>query len=63
MISGISAGGGLAASLALLVRDHGGPAICAQFLMCPMLDDRNETVSSKQYVSEGTWSRKSNLFG
>ena len=28
-----------------------------------MLDDWNETVSSKQYVSEGAWNRKSNIFG
>ena len=46
MIFGMSAGVGLAASLALLVRDR-GPAICAQLLMCPMLHDRNETVLSK----------------
>ena len=54
MMSGMSAEGGLAASLALLVRDRGGPAIYAQLLICPMLNDRNETVLSKQYVSEGT---------
>ncbi|CZR65462.1 related to lipase/esterase [Phialocephala subalpina] len=63
MIAGSSAGGGLAAGTALLCRDRGGPQLCAQILICPMLDDRNETVSSHQYVGEGTWSRGSNING
>jgi len=63
MIAGSSAGGGLAAGTALLSRDRGGPQLCAQLLICPMLDDRNETVSSYQYVGEGSWSRGSNLTG
>ncbi len=41
MIAGQSAGGGLAAGVALLARDKGGPALCAQLLICPMLDDPN----------------------
>ncbi|RDW85330.1 hypothetical protein BP6252_02920 [Coleophoma cylindrospora] len=63
MIAGSSAGEGLAAGVALLCRDRGGPNLCAQVLICPMLDDRNETVSSNQYISEGSWSRGSNLTG
>lgn len=63
MIVGSSAGGGLAAGTALLSRDRGGPQLCAQILICPMLDDRNETVSSYQYVGEGSWSRGSNFTG
>jgi acetyl esterase/lipase len=63
MIAGSSAGGGLAAGTALLSRDRGGPHLCAQLLICPMLDDRNETVSSYQYIGEGSWSRGSNLMG
>lgn len=59
MIGGSSAGGGLAAGVALYARDHGGPALCAQLLQCPMLDDRLETLSSRQYVDEGTLSRES----
>ena len=43
-----------------LARDRGGPALIGQFLMCPMLDDRNETVSSHQYVGTGVWDRGSN---
>jgi acetyl esterase/lipase len=63
MIAGSSAGGGLAAGTALLSRDRGGPPLCGQILICPMLDDRNETISSYQYVGEGSWSRGSNLTG
>jgi acetyl esterase/lipase len=61
MIAGQSAGGGLAAGVALMCRDLKGPKLCAQYLSCPMLDDRNTTTSSHQYVEEGTWSRGSNI--
>lgn len=61
-VMGTSAGGGLAAALALLGRDRGGPPIAFQLLDCPMLDDRQVTASSRQ---EGlpVWSRESNEFG
>ncbi|MFF0454823.1 alpha/beta hydrolase [Nocardia africana] len=39
-IVGESAGGGLAAAVALLARDRGGPPIARQMLVQPMLDDR-----------------------
>jgi acetyl esterase/lipase len=39
-VAGESAGGGLAAALALWTRDRGGPALCLQLLDSPMLDDR-----------------------
>ena len=39
-IRGISAGGGLAAALALLARDRGEVPLAFQLLDCPMLDDR-----------------------
>ncbi|KUH93325.1 alpha/beta hydrolase [Mycobacterium sp. IS-3022] len=39
-VMGDSAGGGLAAAVCLLARDRGGPAIAAQILIYPMLDDR-----------------------
>lgn len=61
IIAGSSAGGGLAAGITLLARHRGGPRLYAQMLISPMLDDRNQTCSSKQYVEEGTWSRGSNL--
>lgn len=62
MIAGHSGGGGLAAGLALLARDRSGPKIFAQLLIYPMLDDRMITVSSKQYMDEGTWSGHSNIY-
>ncbi|WP_460773250.1 alpha/beta hydrolase [Microbacterium sp. GXF7504] len=63
MIAGGSAGGGLAAGVALLARDRKGPALCAQMLMYPMLDDRDSTVSTMQIDGVGVWDRGSNLVG
>jgi acetyl esterase/lipase len=60
VISGLSAGGGLAAGVALLARDRGGPSLAGQILMCPMLDDRDETVSALQMQGVGVWDRASN---
>ena len=62
-IAGGSAGGGLAAGTALMARDRGGPKLAGQLLVCPMIDDRNETVSSRQYDGVGVWDRQSNLTG
>jgi acetyl esterase/lipase len=59
MVAGSSAGGGLAAGVALLARDRSGPALRAQLLQCPMIDDRLESLSSHQYINEGTFSRGS----
>ncbi|MGO4680544.1 alpha/beta hydrolase [Microbacterium sp. 2MCAF23] len=58
--SGQSAGGGLSAAVALLARDHNGPRLAGQLLGCPMLDDRNETVSARQYDGIGAWDRNNN---
>lgn len=63
LIVGSSAGGGLAAGVSLMVRDRGGPSLVGQVLICPMLDDRNETVSSYQVDGEGVWDRRSNDMG
>ncbi len=63
VISGASAGGGLAAATTLMARDRGGPALAAQLLFCPMLDDRNESVSARQMVGVGVWDRISNDTG
>jgi acetyl esterase/lipase len=62
-IAGASAGGGLAAGVTLRARDEGGPALAAQVLIYPMLDDRNETVSSHQFDGFGPWDRGSNDTG
>jgi acetyl esterase len=58
-VVGSSAGGGLAAGLALLARDRDGPAICFQFLGIPELDDRLETPSMQRFVDTPMWSRPS----
>jgi acetyl esterase/lipase len=63
IVAGVSAGGGLAAAIALLARDHRGPAIAGQMLMCPMLDDRNDTPSSQQMAGLGNWDRARNEVG
>ncbi|MGI5237823.1 alpha/beta hydrolase [Dactylosporangium sp. CA-139066] len=64
IVAGISAGGGLAAGVTLMARDRGTPAIAAQMLICPMLDHRNATTSSRQYSGEpGVWTREMNEFG
>jgi acetyl esterase/lipase len=63
LVAGASAGGGLSAAVCLMARDRGGPDIAAQLLMCPMLDDRNDTPSSHEPSAEGTWDRNSNLTG
>jgi acetyl esterase/lipase len=60
-VGGKSAGGGLAAALALLSRQRGGPEIQYQILDCPMLDDRQTTPSS-QLEGMPIWSRESNGF-
>ena len=44
-VGGASAGGNLAAAVALLARDRGGPAIAAQLLVYPPLDRRADTPS------------------
>ncbi len=63
VVSGNSAGGGLAAGLALMARDHDGPPLLGQMLQCPMLDDRCDTVSARQMVRVGLWDHVSNLTG
>jgi acetyl esterase/lipase len=63
VLVGGSAGGGLAAALALLARDRGGPALAGQLLMCPMLDDRNDTPSAHQMAQLRTWNRSDNEVG
>ncbi len=62
-IGGASAGGGLAAGLALLVRDRGEVEVAFQFLVYPMLDDRNLTASSHAITDERLWNRTSNRLG
>jgi acetyl esterase/lipase len=62
-IGGASAGGGLAAALALLTRDRGEISLAAQLLVYPMLDDR--TVGRKDLDNPGLrlWNQSSNKYG
>ncbi|MFD8864246.1 alpha/beta hydrolase [Streptomyces sp. NPDC059590] len=61
-IMGDSAGGGLAAAVALLSRDRRGPALAAQILIYPMLDDRT-VVAQPDLADTATWSAEDNLTG
>jgi len=56
-IGGQSAGGGLAAGLALYARDQGGPPICYQLLEIPELDDRLDTPSMLAFQDTPFWNR------
>jgi acetyl esterase/lipase len=61
-VAGLSAGAGLAAALAILARDRGEVPVAFQLLDCPMLDDRQQTPSSR-LDGLPVWSRRSNEFG
>ncbi|MCA1219085.1 alpha/beta hydrolase [Streptomyces sp. 8L] len=63
VLSGGSAGGGLAAAVALLCRDREGPRLIGQMLICPMLDDRNDTPSARQMKGLGIWDQAANQVG
>ncbi len=62
-IGGASAGGGLAAGLALLARDRNEVSPCFQLLTYPMLDDRNDTLSSHEIFDARLWNRQANDVG
>jgi acetyl esterase/lipase len=62
-IGGASAGGGLAAGLALLARDRAEVQIAFQLLIYPMIDDRNVTPASYAITDPRVWHRESNRLG
>jgi acetyl esterase/lipase len=62
-ISGQSAGGGLAASLAQRILDGGGIQPAAQALFCPMLDDRTAARHELDSVNHRIWNNRSNRAG
>ncbi|MGV9710663.1 alpha/beta hydrolase [Gordonia sp. NPDC003424] len=62
-IGGASAGGGLAAQLALRIRDRGEPTPALQLLVYPMLDDRTGAAGDVDEESLRMWHVKSNRFG
>jgi acetyl esterase/lipase len=61
-VSGVSAGGGLAAALALLARDRGEVPLAFALLDCPMLDDR-QTSPSLRATGLFVWTASSNDVG
>ena len=62
-VSGESAGGGLAAALALMVRDRGELKLAFQQLTYPMLDDRTTTAEPHPVAGEFIWTPHNNHFG
>ncbi|KAA0104237.1 alpha/beta hydrolase [Mycolicibacterium sp. P1-5] len=62
-VAGDSAGGGLAAGVSLLARDRGGPALAAQLLIYPMLDDRTITPDPQLPAELLTWNYDDNITG
>lgn len=61
-VMGDSAGGGLAAGVCLMARDRSGPAVAAQVLIYPMLDDR-PAARDTAIQSFLTWTYDDNLTG
>jgi acetyl esterase len=57
VVTGSSSGGGLAASVALMARDRGGPRITQQLLHVPVLDDRLDTLSMRRFESTPGFNR------
>lgn len=62
-VMGESAGGGLAAALALMARDRGEHALKFQHLIYPMLDDRTCTRPAHAFAGEFIWHAHNNAFG
>ncbi|MDZ7674803.1 MAG: alpha/beta hydrolase [Acidimicrobiales bacterium] len=62
-IGGASAGGGLAAGLALLARERDAVSPVAQILVYPMLDDRTATDPGFDDTEVRLWDNKANRFG
>jgi acetyl esterase/lipase len=62
-VHGESAGGGIAAALAIMARDLAGPPIRFQMLTYPMLDDRPPQGGRHPYAGEFVWDEASNHYG
>ena len=63
-VMGESAGGGLAAALALLVRDRGALRLSFQHLIYPMIDDRTcVSPDPHPFAGEFLWTPHNNHFG
>jgi acetyl esterase/lipase len=62
-VGGASAGGGIAAGLALLARDRGGVAPMFQLLIYPGIDDSNIEPASETVPENLFWSRAASRIG
>lgn len=62
-VMGESAGGGLAAALALLARDRGEYDLAFQHLIYPMIDDRTCVRAPHSTAGEFVWNADKNAFG
>jgi acetyl esterase/lipase len=62
-VGGASAGGGLAAGLALLAHERGEVQLAFQLLTYPMLDDRTATRTDVNERNLRLWNNKANRFG
>jgi acetyl esterase/lipase len=62
-VGGSSAGGGLAAGVALMAHDRGGIPIAFQLLIYPMLDDRTVLRTDIDLSGVRLWNDKCNRFG
>ncbi|MCX6465945.1 MAG: alpha/beta hydrolase [Pseudonocardiales bacterium] len=62
-VGGQSAGGGLAAALVHRLHDGGGVAPAAQWLFCPMLDDRTAARRELDGAGHRVWDNTLNRFG
>lgn len=66
VVGGESAGGGLAASLAMLAKDRDRPPVQLQLLIYPMLDDRTGATTSREgdpAAGRFVWTVKENVLG
>ncbi len=63
-VGGSSAGGGLAAALAIRARDTGDSPVSFQVLLYPMLDDRTaSTAEPHTHTGEFVWTASDNVYG
>ncbi|MEU6347600.1 alpha/beta hydrolase [Streptomyces sp. NPDC046977] len=60
-LGGHSAGAALATSVALATRERGGPAVAFLYLGYPVLDDRQDTPSSRTVTDDRLWNRSGAL--
>jgi acetyl esterase/lipase len=63
VVGGQSAGGGLAAALVQRIHDEGGTQPIAQWLFCPMLDDRTAAETSHDDLAHFVWNNRTNRVG